>query len=596
MKKLYLAISLLLSIQLNAQSIIYVNANATGANNGSSWSDAYIDLNDATNSATSGTHIYVAQGTYYPGVNGTLSYPAYILEPDVSLFGGFPNTGNPTLNDRDWAANPTILDGDIAGDDDGTPATRTDNARRILITNTQYLLDGFTLQNGGDNANAPGAGIAMGGASERNGAVKNCTFKNNWVLVNGGPASEGGAIRASAVSDTDSLIVDNCSFINNVAMQGGAVIFNGKAKITNSRFIKNISGRGSAIFAYVPGNGTSNTNSEISNSVFYKNHVVEAGLGSPNSGGTILRWQGREGYLTINNCTFKENNSSQTNYAHRANIYTNYELTEHTETYFNNCLFDVIPDRNFKSPNNSDLFFNNCIYNGDATFFDVSNSILNSATAFGNITYMLEDTVSGTFILDCASDGVDVGDNIYISNYSEDADGNPRLSGTSVDAGAFETQQTINTTTTLNGNTIQVDQTAISYQWLSCNVSNGTYTVISSATAQSFTATSTGSYACAIDYGCMQDTTACQSITVVGINELSENRINIYPNPTKDVLNIESDLNIRSICITNLMGKIVFQTNLPNLAILDLSSYPKGSYIIHLETPARSYNKQIILQ
>jgi hypothetical protein len=50
-----------------AQSrIIYVDAGATGANNGFSWPAAYRFLQDGLATATSGDEIWVAAGTYYP--------------------------------------------------------------------------------------------------------------------------------------------------------------------------------------------------------------------------------------------------------------------------------------------------------------------------------------------------------------------------------------------------------------------------------------------------------------------------------------------------------------------------------------------------
>ncbi len=49
--------------------IVKVNAAAVGANNGTSWADAYTDLQTALTNTSSGV-IWVVAGTYYPGASG----------------------------------------------------------------------------------------------------------------------------------------------------------------------------------------------------------------------------------------------------------------------------------------------------------------------------------------------------------------------------------------------------------------------------------------------------------------------------------------------------------------------------------------------
>ena len=46
--------------------VIHVKADATGANNGSSWTDAFGDLQTALARAISGDEIWVAAGSYKP--------------------------------------------------------------------------------------------------------------------------------------------------------------------------------------------------------------------------------------------------------------------------------------------------------------------------------------------------------------------------------------------------------------------------------------------------------------------------------------------------------------------------------------------------
>ncbi|HCX22051.1 MAG TPA: hypothetical protein DHN29_09060, partial [Cytophagales bacterium] len=76
-----------ISYQLTAQTIIYVDVDATGSDNGTSWSHAYNDLQDALTYASSNSpaQIWVAEGTYTPGSS---SSDSYTMLPDVEIYGG----------------------------------------------------------------------------------------------------------------------------------------------------------------------------------------------------------------------------------------------------------------------------------------------------------------------------------------------------------------------------------------------------------------------------------------------------------------------------------------------------------------------------
>ena len=134
-----------------AQTIVYVDANATGANDGSSWTDAYNQLEDALLSPNA--EIWVAAGTYLPGTN---KFQPFELQGTQQLYGGFAGTET-MRNQRDFVLNPTVLSGDIDMNDSIVPARKPEdiqgnNSEHILrykaTANSDVLLDGFVVSGG----------------------------------------------------------------------------------------------------------------------------------------------------------------------------------------------------------------------------------------------------------------------------------------------------------------------------------------------------------------------------------------------------------------------------------------------------------------
>ena len=82
-----------------AQQVLYVDADAAGANDGSAWADAFIDLQAALAAAVQGQEIWVAEGLYKPGtvadsanVTDVERGQVFQLKNGVSLYGGFAGT------------------------------------------------------------------------------------------------------------------------------------------------------------------------------------------------------------------------------------------------------------------------------------------------------------------------------------------------------------------------------------------------------------------------------------------------------------------------------------------------------------------------
>jgi len=110
------------------QGVIFVDDDATGANDGSSWCDAYVYLQDALdaarNSGGSVAEIRVAKGTYRPD-RGAAQIPGdqwstFELISGVVIRGGYAGCWAPDPDERNIELYETILSGDLNGDDDTT--------------------------------------------------------------------------------------------------------------------------------------------------------------------------------------------------------------------------------------------------------------------------------------------------------------------------------------------------------------------------------------------------------------------------------------------------------------------------------------------
>ena len=71
----------------------YVRATAAGANDGSSWPDAFTELQLALSAAQTGDQIWVAAGTYEPTPGDDRSV-SFRLDDGIEVYGGFAGHEN----------------------------------------------------------------------------------------------------------------------------------------------------------------------------------------------------------------------------------------------------------------------------------------------------------------------------------------------------------------------------------------------------------------------------------------------------------------------------------------------------------------------
>jgi len=314
--------------------IHHVKADATGANNGLSWADAYTDLQAGLAAAEWGDEIWVAQGTYKP-TSGTLRTVSFQLVAGVGLYGGFAGAET-ERGQRDWEANATILSGNI-----GTAGSATDNSYHVVVGESPAVLDGFTITGG--NADGLGSSNRGGGMYNRSGSpiVTNCTFSSNTASHGDWGGGFGGGMYNSSSSPTvsncafsgntaggiygggggmyngsgSSPTVTNCTFSGNTASGGGGGMYNGssgKATVTNCTFSDNtadsdgggVYGGGTFTNCLFSSNTADSDGGGVSGSGTFANCTFSGNTGSGNGGGMY-----NSGSSTVTNCIFWDNSA-----------------------------------------------------------------------------------------------------------------------------------------------------------------------------------------------------------------------------------------------------------------------------------------------
>ncbi len=327
----------MLAMPICKAQIVYVKSGATG--NGSSWINATGNLKNALATATAGTQVWIAEGTYLPTTCtncSNLDRQVYFEIPDgVEVYGGFAGTET-MLSQRDWDAYPTILSGNI----DQTNSNDF-NSYTVLYTeevSDATIVDGLVITEGKADSVMLGYGnIYNSGAgwfnradnrtTPSNPVVRNCIFKDNFA------SGYGGGVLNDGYNGVCNPTFENCLFSNNIGLAGGGGMMNrgddgGQSNVTisNCIFMGNSSDfDGGGMFNH----GDNGEASPVITDCLFDSNTAAA------HGGAVQNF-GREGISnpTIDNCTFQNNTANIGGALHNNGSFSGESKPNITNSYF----------------------------------------------------------------------------------------------------------------------------------------------------------------------------------------------------------------------------------------------------------------------
>lgn len=414
MRQILFITLLLISNYTMSQSIIYVDVNASGTNDGTNWTNAFTNLNSAISTSSNGDQIWVAEGSYSPGSNRT---DTFNINKQIELYGGF-NATESTLGERDYKSNVTTLTGDINNDDLGVDYTnnnRTENNYHVVSMNSSsIILDGFSIVSGhADGSGVDGQGAAISGDANGTHIIRNCTFSNN---VN----TRGGTLRYIDKSGT--LSIENTIFKNNLA--NFAVL----------------------VYARTPAFQTFNIN--LINTLAHDN--IQGGYDSGNGTGGFIWLRQDLGNVnntflnaTITNCTFTKNRNLVNNT--NAN-FINASRGNAIQATIDIDLSNTIFWDNLDSSSNEIVAIGRNNLSAEANIINVTNAL--SPDSFSNVSNtnivtnldpFFNDSANVDFTLSTTSPAINLGDDSKIPvSIIVDLNGDSRIQSGRTDLGCYE--------------------------------------------------------------------------------------------------------------------------------------------------------------
>jgi hypothetical protein len=437
-----------------------------------SWATAATNIQDAVDAAAGGDQIVISNGVYAAG--GSVAYGS--LSNRVSV------TKPLLLQSANGPAATVIQGTQVAGTTNGDSAVRC-----VYLTNGAWLV-GFTLTNGATMTNHDGVADQNGGGvwCPGSGVVSNCVLVGNSACCGGGAYA---AVLVDCILATNSAIPNpissgggayggsliNCAVLGNSAMAGGGAC-------SSTLYNCSLVGNQASARTGVASSGGGAVGCTAYNCGFTNNSSGYAGGGVTAStlsnctlaGNVAAGYGGGAYYGRLNNCLIIGNSACQGGGAYTANLVNcvlwgnsaalhnfgeglgggAYSCTMSNCTLSGNYAADGFGGANsFSTLDNCIIYFNSAPFIADCAAstqrYCCSTPL---STGPGNFTNqpLFVDAANGNFRLQAQSPCINAGANMYAPPGVE-LDGNPRISGGTVDVGAYEFQNPAST---------------ISYAWL----------------------------------------------------------------------------------------------------------------------------------
>ena len=238
--------------------------------NGSSWSRAYPTLQDALAVAQPGHAIHVAKGTYVPdqgpGVLLGDRLASFVIPEGVKVLGSFGGWDAPNPDARDLDAHPTVLSGDLNGDDLWGILNISENSYHVVSATGSGRVDGVVITAGnadGTGNEGHGGGVLLESSTL---VLRNCKIDGNKADFGAGVACVTGVaptlvnteitgnwatmLGGALYNDDANVEMTNCLVTGNTCgmadILGSDAIFNGMGSlvITNCTIADNRPGHG----------------------------------------------------------------------------------------------------------------------------------------------------------------------------------------------------------------------------------------------------------------------------------------------------------------------------------------------------------------